>query len=250
MLTRGIVLRVSPVGESDRLVTILTEKAGVVRAFARNGRAAKSRLVSATQPFSFARFDLLERRDGSFLVREAQPMEIFFALREDLGRLSLGQYLCELAGAIAPPNEGAGQFLRLLAKALHVLCKAPQRPLSVVKAAFEMRGLSLAGYMPDLIGCIHCRRYDGGVFFFYPEAGELLCESCRAELHRSGGVALHAGALMALRHTVYAQPEKLFAFTLNPESQKELARASERFVQAQLERSFKTLDFYHQMTET
>ena len=74
MLTRGIVLRVSPVGESDRLVTILTEKAGVVRAFARNGRAAKSRLVSATQPFSFARFDLLERRDGSFLVREAQPM--------------------------------------------------------------------------------------------------------------------------------------------------------------------------------
>ena len=41
MLTRGIVLRVSPVGESDRLVTILTEKAGVVRAFARNGRAAK-----------------------------------------------------------------------------------------------------------------------------------------------------------------------------------------------------------------
>lgn len=244
--TRGVVLRTSPVGESDRLVTVLTEDLGVVRAFARRSRAAKSRLVSATQPFCYARLSLYARRDGSFVVDDAQPIEVFFALREDIGRLALGQYLCDLAGALAPPGEGAAGILRLLLAALGLLCRAPGRAPAVVKAAFEMRALSCAGYMPDLIGCAQCRRYAAEPMFFYPQQGILLCPACRqAAAGQGGGLALHPGALTALRHTVYADLPRLFAFSLGGQGQAELARASEAYVLAQLERGFKTLDFYH-----
>lgn len=246
--TRGLVLRAAPAGENDRLVTVLTEDAGVLRAFARNSRRAKSRLVSATQPFCYARMWILARRSGSYLITEAQPLEVFFELREDLGRLALAQYFCEVAQTLAPPGESAAQFLNLLRGTLKLLCRDPQRPLPIVKAAFEMRMLSMAGYMPDLIGCVQCRRYAAETMYFYPQEGHLLCRACREAARNSGGIGLHPGGLTALRHTVYADLPKLFAFTLGESGQKELARASEAYLLAQLERGFQTLHFYHEVS--
>ena len=50
--------------------------------------------------------------------------------------------------------------------------------------------------------------------------------------------------LAALRHIVYGDPKRLYSFTLGPEAQKRLSAADEAFVSAQLERGFRTLDFY------
>ena len=149
--TEGIVIRVAAVGESDRLVTVLTRDRGVVRAFARKSRAAKSRLVSATQLFCYTRILLFCGKD-KYMIDEAQPLEVFFELRQDIARLALAQYFCELAGVLAPQEDGerAAEFLRLLLAAFRRLCRGG-RPLPLVKAAVEMRMLSLAGYMPDLI---------------------------------------------------------------------------------------------------
>ena len=51
-------------------------------------------------------------------------------------------------------------------------------------------------------------------------------------------------SLAALRHAVYGDPKRLYAFTLGPDAQKRLSAAAEAFVSAQLERGFRTLDFY------
>ena len=51
-------------------------------------------------------------------------------------------------------------------------------------------------------------------------------------------------SLAALRHIVYGDPKRLYSFTLGPEAQKRLSAAAEAFVSAQLERGFRTLDFY------
>ena len=84
--------------------------------------------------------------------------------------------------------------------------------------------------------------------WFYPLKGELLCAGCAAGDPPSGGIALHAGALTALRHTIYAELPKLFSFTLGGQGQQELAQASEAYLLAQVERGFKSLDFYHNVT--
>ncbi|ARP51155.1 MULTISPECIES: DNA repair protein RecO [Caproicibacterium] len=247
--TQGVVIRVSNVGERDRLVTVLTRDRGVVRAFARNSRAAKSSLVSATQLFCYARILLFCGKD-KYIIDDAQPLEVFFELRQDIGRLSLAQYFCELAGELAPQedSEKAADFLRLLLCAFRRLCRGG-RPLPVVKAATEMRMLSLAGYMPDLIGCAQCRKYEDSIMYFYPLQGELLCPSCRQKNGRQDGIALHKGALTALRHTVYADLPKLFSFTLGEQGQQELARASEEYLLDRIEYHFRTLDFYHTVVQ-
>ena len=147
--TKGLVIMEKCVGESDRLVTVLTSEEGVVRAFAQQAKKIKSSKLSATQLFSYSRFTIFKGRD-KYIIDDAQPIEVFFDLRRDIERLSLAQYFCELAGALAPQEAVAGDFLRLMLNSFHFLCKGT-RPNSQIKAIVEMRMLSLAGYMPNLV---------------------------------------------------------------------------------------------------
>lgn len=48
----------------------------------------------------------------------------------------------------------------------------------------------------------------------------------------------------ALRHVLYADPRRLYSFTLEPGALQALDQAGEAFIAAQLERGFRTLDYY------
>lgn len=240
--TDGLVIMERQVGESDRLVTVLTREEGVLRAFARKAKLLRSSKLSATQLLCYSRFSIYKGRD-KYIIDDAQPVEVFFDLRRDIGRLSLAQYFCELAGALAPQEAAAGDFLRLMLNAFYYLSK-DARPQLLLKAAVEMRMLSFAGYMPDLVGCAHCGSYEAETMLFLPRSGKIYCSTCHSQVTEPV-LPLSPGALTALRHTVYADFEKLFAFRLPEERLWELARASESYVLNTLGRTFPTLDFYH-----
>ena len=53
--TQGLIIREQTVGESDRLVTVLTRDAGVVRAFARRAKNLKDSKSAATQLLCYSR---------------------------------------------------------------------------------------------------------------------------------------------------------------------------------------------------
>lgn len=243
--TEGLVILEKSVGESDRLVTVLTRRAGVIRAFAQQANKMKNSKLSATQLFSYSRFAIFKGRD-KYIIDDAQSIEVFFDLRRDIERLSLAQYFCELAGALAPQEAEAGDFLRLMLNSMHFLCKGIRPPL-LLKAVVEMRMLSLAGYMPNLICCAGCSCYEADEMYFLPGSGVLYCGSCPRPSEPA--VRLSRGALTGLRHTVYADFEKLFSFSLSPQGLKELSQASEQYVITTLQRGFNTLDFYHRIAQ-
>ena len=62
----------------------------------------------------------------------------------------------------------------------------------------------------------------------------------------AGGLSmpLTAAGLAALRHVLYADPRRLYSFTLEPGALQALDQAGEAFIAAQLERGFRTLDYY------
>ncbi len=244
--TEGLVITEQSVGESDRLVTILTRQEGVLRAFAKKANKLKSSKLSATQLFSYSRFTIFKGRD-KYIIDEAQPIEVFFDLRRDIERLSLAQYFCELAAALAPREAEAGDFLRLMLNSFHFLSKGSRSNL-MLKAVSEMRMLSLSGYMPNLICCADCSCYEANKMFFLPRSGVIYCGDC----FRPGAepaIALTRGALTGLRHTIYAEFDKLFSFSLSPRGLHEMGLASEQYVLSTLQRGFKTLDFYHQIAQ-
>lgn len=208
----------------------------------KNGR------LSATRLFSYSRFTVFEGRD-TYVIDDAVPLEVFFSLRNDIGRLSLAQYFCELAAALAPQDGEAGDFLRLMLNALYLLGKG-SRPNEIVKAAVEMRMLSLAGYQPDLVGCAECGRYEADVMHFLPRSGLIFCGECYRPTGNEPEVPLTPGVLTGLRHTIYADFEKLFSFSMSQDGRKRLADASETYVKETLGRSFQTLEFYHNLENT
>ena len=236
----GVVVREMNLGESDRIVTILTKERGVVRAFARGSKRLGSRLFAATQPFCLSDFVLYHSKD-KYILNEAQLATSFFKLRQDIERLSLAQYFCEVVSLIAPQEDEAEEWLRLTLNALHIL-QAGDKPACLIKAAFELRAALLAGYCPDLEGCAGCGAAEGP-FYFYALEGRLLCERCGAGA--SGIVPLSPGVLAAMRHIVSCPAEKLFSFTLSPAALQLLGDVTERYLLVQTERHFKTLDFYH-----
>lgn len=241
LTTDALVIRENnTVGESDRFVTLLTRDKGIIRASVRGARQLKNRNGSATQLLCYSRLSLYKGRD-KYIVDDAEPLQVFFEVRNQLEKLALAQYFCELAGVLAPSEEPAEEELRLLLNALHYLAEGT-RPLALIKAVVELRLLCRAGYMPALAGCVTCATTER--LLFSPLRGVLYCIE-----HAEGndGIPLSAGAFAAMRHVAMSPFEKCFAFSLPETDLAVFAQAVERFLLAQLNRGFNTLEFYHSL---
>lgn len=240
--TNGIVIATSNIDESDRILTILTSEKGVVRAYARGARRPGSKLCGSTELLCDSRFVLFRHKER-YTVDAADSEHVFFGVRGDIFKLALASYLCELSGDTSPAEEEAQEYLRLLLNTLYLLETGRREP-EFLKPVFELRQVSMAGYMPNLVGCSVCGRYQGEGMRFYPVSGELVCGDC---ISGAGGFYrdLSAPVLAAMRHILYADSGKLFSFSLSPLSLRELSQACEQYMKAQLSRTFKTLEFYH-----
>lgn len=73
--------------------------------------------------------------------------------------------------------------------------------------------------------------------------GILRCRSCGAK-ESALSMPLCPDSLAALRHIVYGDPKRLYSFRLTGPALERLSAAAEAFVAAQLERGFRTLEFY------
>lgn len=239
---RGVVLRQTETKEADKILTVLTAEKGKLSVIARGARRKGSRLAAASQLFAYSELTAYESR-GWYMLTEGATLQLFQGLRTDVVRLALAGYLAELTETVTQEGEAAGEILPLLLNALYALGELKKEP-ALVKAAFELRLLSLAGFAPMLEGCCRCGGAVEGGGFLDAAAGGLVCPKC-------GGVdfellPLSVGAVAAARHAVLGDAKRLYAFALPEEELKQLSRAAERYALTQLERGFRTLDFYRQ----
>ncbi|MBD2328518.1 DNA repair protein RecO [Alkalinema sp. FACHB-956] len=92
----GINLKSKPIGEADRILTILTKEQGLLRVIAPGARKQKSRLSGRSALFVVN--DLLIAKGKSMdKVLQAESIESFPKLALDIKKLTAGQYLVELA---------------------------------------------------------------------------------------------------------------------------------------------------------
>lgn len=241
----GLVLR-SHANGADRILTILTGEQGIVTAFANKTGTMKSKLAASTEALTYSRFVLFTSR-GRTVVDKADSNRIFFGLREDWGKLCLASYFSQLASELCPQNEPAGDSLRLMLNTLDYLEKE-KRDQRQLKALFELRLMTLSGFMPDLVGCSVCGNYEHEVMEFFPADGVLMCGDClgHGDNRWNMGEPVRPGVLAAMRHVIYAPFEKLFSFTLGDEGLDSLYKISESYLLAQVERGFSALTLYRE----
>lgn len=243
--TTGLVLRQVKVGEADQILTLLTPDLGVVSASAKGSLRLKNKLFSASGLFCYSEFSLTSGRTHYF-VDSAQVKKVFHGISESVEGMCLATYMAEIVLSLSPAPPEADAQLRLLLNSLYMIGQK-KMPLRQLKAIYELRAMSMAGYQPDLLACAECGRYDGGEFYFDPVEGNLLCAECADKARHIPN--LDTGALYALRHICLAEDRKLFSFTLAPASLKNLSRVSEQYVLAHLEHGLKSLDFLKTVLE-
>lgn len=243
--TTGLIIRdIITVGERDRLVTALTRDEGIVRAFVRQGKNLKDSRSNATSLMCYSHLHLYKGRER-YIIDAAQPLESFFQIHRSLDRQALAMYFCQLAEELAPEGADAWEYLRLMLNALHFLCSGERTP-QMLKPVVELRMLALSGYMPDLRFCAACGKYQDETMFFQVEQGELYCRDCR-EAQTGPLVPLNSGALTGMRHIIYSDFEKLFSFSLPPESLKILSDGVEAYEICVLQKELQTLEFYRSL---
>ena len=241
LTTRGLVLREAKYKESDKILTILTETDGKISAKARGVQRTRSKIAAASQLLSFSDFTFFGSR-GKWTINEAESLEQFRALRGDIELLALGSYIAELLEAVANENVPEPEILQLGLNALYALSNRLCPPAQV-KAAFELRLMSLAGYRPQLDECAGCGRREPESGRLFPEHGELFCPECRAV----GGLGMDRSVIDAMRYILDADPRRVFAFRLPEDELRALGGVTEAYALYELDRAFGSLDYYKKL---
>lgn len=224
------------VSESDRLITVLTSKYGLIRAFASGGKTIKNKNLAGTQLLAYSDFVFYKGAD-SYNVNTAAEKDVFFDLRSDIDNLSIAFYLAELFCELAPEGAECDELLRLLLNSLYLLAKK-KKPGAQIKSVAELRALAVSGYSPNLVACEKCGTFESNPMHFDIKNGALYCKDCAVS-----GTALSISAVTAMRHIVYSEPKKVFEFTLSDSAMAELSAVTEAYALEHTARKFKTLDF-------
>ena len=254
---KGLVTRTVDIKESDKFINIFTEEMGMVSAYAQGARSYKSRKMAATNQFCYSRFILMQKAD-KFWIKEAELIESFFDIRRTVDGLALASYIVDVLSFVAvtvPERE----LLRLALNSLFAIANGKYAP-ELIKAAYEIRTLSIIGYMPDVIACKSCGEQRGD-FFLDVMGGSIECQSCHSKLpelepnpldaHEARVICiLSEAAKIALGYCIYSPIEKIFSFKIPNEDMHLFSRACEEYLLNQLERSFNTLEFYHSVKPT
>ena len=240
LVTRGIVLRDTDTRDAEKILTLLTAEQGKIAVIARGARRKGCKFAACAQPLAYSEWTL-HKKGQWYYANEGSTIELFNGLRSELDAMALGFYLAELTEGVITEESPQQELLSLLLNGLYAISTL-HKPLPLVKAAFECRLLCLAGYEPLADACAYCGRPEPEQPCFDVLQGVLHCRGCGERGGQS--FPLCRDSLAALRHIVYGDPKRLYSFTLGADAQKRLSAAAEAFVSAQLERGFKTLDFY------
>lgn len=225
----AIVLRTYKLGEADRIVVLLTRGRGKVRAVAKGVRKTRSKFGARLEPTSHIAVQLYEGRELD-IVTQADSLDHFRAIRDDVDRITRASAMLETADQLALEGESNPRLFQMLLGALRTLAGSDS-PLVV--PAFFWKVLSLEGYQPEVDACAQCGD-EGPLVAFDIETGGTLCRTCRR------GGPLTPEALELLRQVLGGRLNEALAAPASPATH-ELDTLATRAVEHHLERRLRSL---------
>lgn len=178
---RAIVLRSLDYGESDRILTFLTDEYGKLKGIAKGARRSRKRFANALEPFSLTTLMFSRRgRGGLALIEDSDVIRHFTGIREDLDRTLVASCVSELAEHFSAEGKKNLPLFDLLSDFLDVIESG--RMTEAAERFFELRLLKAAGFEPVLDRCVTCGTPLEGVEMprFDCREGGIRCGRCTA----------------------------------------------------------------------
>jgi DNA repair protein RecO (recombination protein O) len=192
----AVVLSHTDWGEADRILWLYTRELGKVRAIAKGVRKPRSRKAGHLEPFTRVSLQMARGRD-MWIVTQAESVNIYTSLREDLLRVSYAAYVVELLDRFTYEEGENLSLYSLLCDTLGRLDKEPEAPLAV--RYYEVRLLDLVGFRPMLFSCAVCgNEIKAEDQYFSAAQGGVVCPVCATKT--PGLIPISMQALRYLRH--------------------------------------------------
>lgn len=227
------MLRTWRLGESDRIVNLLTERHGKVRAVVKGVRKTKSRFGARLEPMVHCSLLFYEGRELD-IVTQAEVVEFFRPVREDLGRLAKAASLLEATDQLCQERHANARLFTMLLGGLRAL-SAHDAPLLV--PAFFLKLLSTEGFHPLLDECASCGGRYGLVAFDLAQGG-VMCGSCSSG--RGDAVLLSPAALDLIRRILGGDLGGALSTPAGPDVA-EVERLATRAMEHHLERRLRSV---------
>ena len=144
--TQAIILKRRNVGEADRILTVLSEKAGKISIKAAGVRKITSRRSSHIELLNYSQLSLYKGRGMNVLI-EAQTMDAFSEIKDNLRKTGYAYYICELVDGLCPENQENSAIFQLLKETLTRLSLGSE--IKTLIHDFEVTLLSLLGFYPN-----------------------------------------------------------------------------------------------------
>lgn len=221
----AIVLRRRDLGDTDRIVTLLTAEHGRRRVVAKGSRKPSSRLAGHLEPFGATRL-LIARTRGLDIISQAESIDPFEGLRRTESSIASAGYFAELVDTLVPEDEAHEDVYELLFASYRLLSEA--RNHHTVTFLFEMALLRLLGYRPELHLCLSCGEEVRPVENGFSADGGVVCDRCRR--YRSESVPLSVNALKLMRAADRGDVELLHGLRVPPAVWIELREALARYI--------------------
>ncbi|WP_173079018.1 DNA repair protein RecO [Phytohabitans rumicis] len=174
----AVVLRVQKLGESDRIITLLTRRHGRIRAVARGVRRTTSRFGARLEPFGHIDLQLAEG-PSLHTVSQVEAIELYGKrFLSDYPRYTAASAVAETAERLTPiEQEPMLRLFQLTLGALRALAEGAHAS-TLVLDAYLLRSMGVAGWAPALAECAVCGSPGRHGAFSVP-AGGCVCPDCR-----------------------------------------------------------------------
>lgn len=254
----GLVISERDFGENDKILIILTERYGKLPVIVKGAKSMRNRHMPSTQLFCYATFGL--RKTGNFFhITDSDLIENYFGIRNDILKLSLASFICDVVNDVTQEGSCDDEILRLALNMLYAINKE-LKPLEMIRAVFEIRLACELGFAPDISSCHICHEKTAEMYYFDIIDGVISCQECKSTVNFKAddnpflekGInkplcIISRAVVDAINYITNARQEKILSFNLSDSEWTSFYDVSEKYILHHLERGFFTLDFYKTM---
>ncbi len=250
-----LIIQEREIGENDKLLTVLSERYGKLYVIGKGVKSIKNRHMHCCHLLSYVSFNL-RKKGNYYYITESDLIENFYDIRNDILKLSLSSFICDVVNHVVQEGVEENSILRLALNTLFAILK-DKHSLETIRAAFQIKILAESGFYPDLSACSVCKEenvieghldlIDGIIICNNCKNKHLLIESSEPFLERGLDKPISIitiGIIKAINFIVDSDSKKYLSFSLFEDDLVLFYILSEKFLINQLERGFNSLDFY------
>lgn len=153
----GINLKGMPLGEHDRLLSILTKECGLIKAVATGARKHRSAMAGRSGLFVVNDLQISVGRSMD-RIKNAEMLQSFVGLGKTLAKLTAAQYLSELALMQALSAQPQEELFLVLVEHLNRIQDAEDKYVLACLVHGTYHLLAIAGFAPQVHSCCISQR--------------------------------------------------------------------------------------------